>query len=43
MLGGPDGRTLIMAANLMEKPDDIFTGKAKGRILTAEVAIPAAA
>ena len=43
MLGGPDGRTLIMAANLMEKPDDIFTGKAKGRILTAKVAIPAAA
>lgn len=42
MLGGPDGRTLIMAANAMEKPDDIFTGKAKGRLLTAQVAVPAA-
>ena len=42
MLGGPDGRTLYIAANLMEKPDDIFTGRAKGRIVTAKVNIPAA-
>ena len=42
MLGGPDGQTLYIAANLMEKPDDIFTGKAKGRIVTARVDIPAA-
>lgn len=42
MLGGPDGRTLYIAANKMEKPDDIFTGKAQGRIVTARVEIPAA-
>ena len=41
MLGGPDGRTLIMATNFMERPDDILSGKAKGRILTAQVEIPA--
>jgi sugar lactone lactonase YvrE len=42
MLGGPDGRTLYIAANLLEKPDDIFTGKSKGRIVTAKVNVPAA-
>ena len=42
MLGGPDGRTLYIAANQMEKPDDIFTGRAKGKIVTARVTIPAA-
>lgn len=42
MLGGPDGRTLIMATNFMEKPDDIFNGKARGRIMTTAVTVPAA-
>jgi sugar lactone lactonase YvrE len=43
MLGGPDGRTLFMAVSQMDSPDDIFEGRAKSRILTARVAIPAAA
>jgi sugar lactone lactonase YvrE len=43
MLGGPDGRTLIMAANQMDTPDAIFDGRAMGRILTARVRTPAAA
>jgi len=43
MLGGPDGRTLIMVTNFMERPDDILSGKAKGRILATRVDIPAAA
>ncbi len=42
MLGGPDGRTLIMVTNFMERPDDILSGKAKGRVLTTQVDIPAA-
>jgi sugar lactone lactonase YvrE len=42
MLGGPDGRTLFMAVSQMEEPDAIFDGRARGRILTARVATPAA-
>ena len=42
MLGGADGRTLIMVTNFMERPDDILSGKAKGRILTARVDVPTA-
>ena len=42
MLGGPDGRTLIMVTNFMERPDDILSGKAKGLVLTTQVDIPAA-
>jgi sugar lactone lactonase YvrE len=43
MLGGPDGRTLFMAASQMADVDAIFNGTAKGRILTARVRVPAAA
>lgn len=42
MLGGTDGCTLIMVTNFMERPDDILSGKAKGRILTTRVDIPSA-
>ena len=42
MLGGPDGRTLFMAVSQMDSPDDIFEGRARSRILTTRVAIPAA-
>jgi sugar lactone lactonase YvrE len=42
MLGGADGRDLYMAVSQMETPDAIFNGQAKGRILKARVAIPAA-
>jgi sugar lactone lactonase YvrE len=43
MLGGPDGRSLFMAASQMDGPDSIFEGRAKGRILTTRVRVPAAA
>jgi sugar lactone lactonase YvrE len=43
MLGGPDGRTLFMAASRMDDVDAIFDGRAKGRILTTRVRVPAAA
>jgi sugar lactone lactonase YvrE len=43
MLGGPDGRNLFMAASQMDEPDAIFDGRAKGRILTTRVQVPAAA
>jgi sugar lactone lactonase YvrE len=43
MLGGPDGRTLFMAASRMDDVDAIFEGRAKGRILTTRVRVPAAA
>jgi sugar lactone lactonase YvrE len=43
MLGGPDGRTLFMAASRMDDPDAIFDGRAKGRILATRVRVPAAA
>lgn len=43
MLGGPDGRSLFMAASQMDSPDAIFEGRAKGRILATKVRVPAAA
>jgi len=42
MLCGPDGRTLLMCANHIDEPQDILLGKAKARILTARVDVPAA-
>lgn len=41
-LGGPDGRSLFMAVSQFSGADDIFSGRAKGRILRTEVAVPAA-
>jgi sugar lactone lactonase YvrE len=41
-LGGPDGRSLFMAVSRYSGADDIFTGRAQGRILRTEVAVPAA-
>jgi sugar lactone lactonase YvrE len=43
ILGGPDGRTLLLCANHIDEPQDILTGKARARILTARVDVPAAA
>ena len=40
-LGGADGRSLFMAASQFSGADDIFNGRAKGRILRTEVAAPA--
>lgn len=43
MLGGPDGRTLLLCANHIDEPQDILSGKARARILTVRVDVSAAA
>jgi sugar lactone lactonase YvrE len=43
MLCGKDGRTLVMCCNHIDEPQDILLGKARARILTARVDVPAAA
>ena len=43
MLGGPDGRSLLMAAYQMDSVDAMFDGTARSRILVAQVEVPAAA
>jgi sugar lactone lactonase YvrE len=43
MLCGPDGRTLLLCANHIDEPQDILNGKARARILTVRVDVPAAA
>jgi len=42
MLGGWDGRTLLMAAYQMDDIDAMFTGGSRSRLFTARVDVPAA-
>jgi len=42
MLGGADGRTLLMAAYQMDDIDAMFSGGSRSRLFTARVEIPAA-
>lgn len=39
-LGGEDGRDLYLVANAMNDPSDIYTGKARSRVLRTRVKIP---
>jgi sugar lactone lactonase YvrE len=42
MLGGLDGRSLFMVVSHHNHPDEIFTGKAKSRLLRTRVDVPVA-
>jgi len=42
MLTGPDGRMLLLCVNHIDEPQDILLGKARARILTVQVDVPAA-
>ena len=41
MLGGDDGRTLYMAVSQLDDADAVFDGRARSRIVTARVEVPA--